>query len=142
MKTNIAYSLEDIQEVVEKLYSLLATHSVVTFTGPLGAGKTTLVRSLLRRCGITDVITSPTFTYVNMYENGKGETFYHFDCYRIKSMNEFRAAGFDEYIYQPSSWAFIEWPEVVEPLLTHTVCRVIIEYEGNARNLSINCIDN
>lgn len=141
MKTNITYGLEDIPDVVEKLYALLSSCSVMTFTGPLGAGKTTLVRLLLQRCGVTDLITSPTFTYVNVYENGSSETFYHFDVYRIKSLNEFKAAGFDEYLYQPSSWAFIEWPEIIEPLLTHNVCRVTIEYEGIKRTMTIECVN-
>ena len=139
MKMKIIYGIDEIPSVVEKLYVLLATCKVMTFTGPLGAGKTTLTRLLLQRCGVPDLITSPTFTYVNVYENKQGQTFYHFDCYRIKTTEDFKAAGFDEYLYQPQSIAFIEWPEVVMPILTHDVCHVTIEYEGDKRSITIDC---
>lgn len=139
MSKKIIYGIDEIPDIVEQLYALLATCKVITFTGPLGAGKTTITRLLLQRCGVTDLITSPTFTYVNVYENNQGQTFYHFDCYRIKALDEFRAAGFDEYLYQPQSFALIEWPEVIMPILTHEVCHVIIEYEGDKRSMVVSC---
>lgn len=139
MKMKIIYGIDGIPNIVEKLYTLLAMCKVMTFTGPLGAGKTTLTRLLLQRCGVADLITSPTFTYVNVYENKEGQTFYHFDCYRIKTVEDFRAAGFDEYLYQPQSVVFIEWPEVVMPILTHDVCHLTIEYEGEKRSITIEC---
>jgi tRNA threonylcarbamoyladenosine biosynthesis protein TsaE len=120
---------------------MMPQYQVFTFTGALGTGKTTLVRALLRRCGVTEVITSPTFTYVNVYENDQGQTFYHFDAYRVKSAADFKAAGFDEHLYQPTSWAFIEWPEVVSPLLTHAVCHITLDYHDSQRVMSIECID-
>lgn len=139
MKTKIIYGIDEVPEIVEKLYALLATCKVMTFTGPLGAGKTTLTRLLLQRCEVVDLITSPTFTYVNVYENRQGQTFYHFDCYRIKTLEDFKAAGFDEYLYQHQGLAFIEWPEVVLPILTHDVCHIALEYEGDKRSLIVDC---
>jgi tRNA threonylcarbamoyladenosine biosynthesis protein TsaE len=103
----------------------------MTFTGPLGAGKTTIIRELLRRSGVTGLITSPTFTYVNLYTNEQGQTFYHFDLYRIQTLDEFAHAGFDEYLYQPNSRCFIEWPAIIEPLLSSNVCRVTLDYDGS-----------
>jgi len=131
------YSIDEIDTVVELLYAMMPQYKVITFTGSLGAGKTTLVKSLLRRCGIQGVITSPTFTYLNVYENDQHQTFYHFDCYRIKTIDEFKAAGFDEYLYQPHSWVFIEWPEVVCSLVDREVIRVDIEYDGEQRILNL-----
>src|SRR5439155_12466456 len=96
-------------------------YAVFTFSGTLGSGKTTLVQSLLESCGVMEHVTSPTFTYVNCYKNNRGETFYHFDVYRIKNCQDFIQAGFDEYLYQPNSWAFIEWPESILSLLDHQV---------------------
>lgn len=136
----IIYNLDQIDSVVEYLYQQLPHCKVITLVGSLGAGKTTLVKALLRRCGIEDVITSPTFTYVNVYENVSGQTFYHFDCYRIKSLDEFKMAGFDEYLYQPNSWAFIEWPEVVMPLVAHEVCHILIDYRDSEREITIELI--
>lgn len=139
MKIKIVYGIDEVSVIVQKLYELLTTCKVMTFTGPLGAGKTTITRLLLKKCGVNDLITSPTFTYVNVYENKQRQTFYHFDCYRIKNLDDFRAAGFDEYLYQPNSVSFIEWPEVVMPILTHDVCNVTIEYEGDKRSITIEC---
>lgn len=128
MDIEIKYSLDTIDEVAKILHGFLPECPVFTFTGPLGAGKTTLVRHLLKHCGVEHLVTSPTFTYFITYHNAQNETFYHFDLYRLKSLDEFRAIGFEEYLYQPNSWAFIEWPEVIEPLLTHDVCHITIDY--------------
>jgi len=128
MIKEIIYSLQEQDKVIQELKLLMNKYHVFACTGPLGAGKTTTIKALLRNCGITDTITSPTFTYVNAYENKQGERFYHFDLYRIGSVEEFQAQGFDEYLYQPNSWAFIEWPEVIGSLLTHDVCRLFFDY--------------
>lgn len=128
LKKEIIYSLDDHAVVIEELKSLMPKVQAFACVGPLGAGKTTTIKALLRSCGVTGVITSPTFTYVNEYTNDKDEDFYHFDLYRIGSVEEFQAQGFDEYLYQPNSWVFIEWPEVIKPLLTHNVCWVSFDY--------------
>jgi tRNA threonylcarbamoyladenosine biosynthesis protein TsaE len=135
---NFIYSLNSIDTAVEILYAQMPKYQVLTFSGPLGAGKTALIKLLLARCGVQDVVTSPTFTYMAIYTNGQKETFYHFDLYRIQSMGDFLQAGFDEYLYVPGSWSFIEWPEVITPLLTHSVCRVTLDYVSREeRSLSI-----
>ena len=126
----IVYSLDQIPDVAKKLIALMPQCAVFTFTGPLGAGKTSLVREMLRQLGIKGAVASPTFTYVNRYENDQGQTFYHFDLYRIEDKEDFIAAGFDEYLYQPNSWVFIEWPEPVMPLVDKKVCHVKIDYAG------------
>ena len=128
MIKQIIYSLEEQDKAIQELKDLMKQYKVFACSGPLGAGKTTTIKALLRSCGITETITSPTFTYVNAYENDKGERFYHFDLYRIASIGEFQEQGFDEYLYQDNSWAFIEWPEVIESLLTHDVCYVFFDY--------------
>ena len=135
-KKRIIYSLDQVADVAKELLSYMDQCAVYTFTGPLGAGKTELVRAMLRQCGIAEHVASPTFTYVNLYENARGQLFYHFDLYRITSRNDFVAAGFDEYLYQPNSWTFIEWPKPILPLLTHNVCHVTIDYYGDKRELT------
>jgi tRNA threonylcarbamoyladenosine biosynthesis protein TsaE len=138
MKTKkILFGHADIDEIVQELVALMPTHQIFTFTGPLGAGKTTLIRAMLKKCDVVENVTSPTFTYLNVYENEHGELFYHFDLYRMATFNDFRAAGFDEYLYAPNSWTFIEWPAVIMPLLKEKVCVVELDYAGNQRQLVI-----
>lgn len=144
LKKTIEYHIDQVPDVVTQLGELLDRCQVITFTGPLGAGKTTLAQSILRAQGITEPIMSPTFTYVNSYKDQLGRTFYHFDLYRIDSAQNFLAQGFEEFLYQPHSWALIEWPEVIAPLLTHGVCHVTIEYhtqEAEKRLLTIECLN-
>jgi len=139
----IIYGLNELDEVVLNLIQKMNTHQVFTFSGPLGAGKTTMIADLLKQCGITQPITSPTFTYVNIYYNLEGQTFYHFDLYRLDNLDEFVSLGFDEYLYQPNSWTFIEWPSIIMPLLTHDVCHITIDYPDNIalREMKIKCIN-
>ncbi len=142
MEDTLIISIEQIDQVVDALVALMDHCKVFTFEGPLGAGKTTIIRDMLKQCGIAQPITSPTFNYVNVYENQKGQLFYHFDLYRIHTFDDFLQAGFDEFLYLPNSWAFIEWPEVIMPLLTKQVCVVSIDYhEGNKRAIQYTVID-
>ncbi len=131
----IVYSLDTIDLVVNYLRDQMKECAVFTFTGELGAGKTTLIKAFLRSCGIQQPVTSPTFTYVNIYENKEGQTFYHFDLYRIKTVDDFISAGFNEYLYQPQSWSLIEWPQAIAPLLDEKVCHSILDYEADQRKI-------
>lgn len=143
MEKKLIIGIEEIDQVVDALYALMDRCKVYTFEGPLGAGKTTVIRELLKKCGIHQPITSPTFNYVNVYENQEGQLFYHFDLYRIHTLDDFLDAGFDEFLYLPDSWAFIEWPEVIMPLLTKQVCNVTIDYYNDAkRSVTYSTINN
>ncbi len=133
----MVYSLDTIDLVVHYLRGQMANSAIFTFTGELGAGKTTLIKAFLKECGITQSVTSPTFTYVNIYENQQGQIFYHFDLYRIKSVDEFIAAGFNEYLYQPNSWCLIEWPAAIVELIEEKACHCILDYEDDKRKIYI-----
>ena len=122
------YNLNQVDEIATKLYNLGSSCNVYTFTGNLGAGKTTLIKSLFKKFSIDEPIVSPTFNYVTSYKNSNRETLYHFDLYRINNLQDFMNAGFDEYLYNDKSWAFIEWPEIIMPLFTKNVCHITIEY--------------
>jgi tRNA threonylcarbamoyladenosine biosynthesis protein TsaE len=141
IQKTLTFSLNEIDAVAQDVWALNNSCAVYTFTGSLGAGKTTLIQSMLRSAGVTDLVTSPTFTIVNVYHNAAHHNFFHFDLYRIKSLNEFLQGAFDEYLYAPNSWCFIEWPQIIMPLLTHNVCHVNIEYlENEKRKLSYTVI--
>ena len=92
-KKELVYAYEDLDLVVKELEHCMATCQVFAITGPLGAGKTTVIKQLLQDCGVASNITSPTFGYVNEHSNSQGEKFYHFDLYRIKNVQEFQEQG-------------------------------------------------
>ena len=140
MNESIVYSYDQLATIAERLASLVTKYPVITFTGDLGAGKTTLVKELLRKSGVRDVVQSPTFSYVNIYTNQVGQTFYHFDLYRIASLEEFYMAGFEEYLYAPNSVCLVEWPDLIESLLTHDVLSVSLDYKTEtAREIHLSC---
>lgn len=125
----IDYSLEQSDEVVEAIIRLLNSHKVVTFTGLLGAGKTTLIKHILKKCGVHDLVTSPTFAYLNIYNSVDGRTFYHFDLYRIKNASQFFEAGFGDYLGQSNAVVLIEWPEIIASFLNESVFHIFLEYK-------------
>ena len=142
VRHKLVYGIDDVPEVAKTLHTLLGNCAVMTFTGSLGAGKTTLIRELLRYSGVRDeVIQSPTFNYVSIYTSPSGWRFYHFDLYRIKTLQDFNQAGFAEYLYEPQSYALIEWPEIIMPILTHRVCHTDIDYVNeDSRCLVYSCV--
>ena len=116
------------------------TKRVFAFDGKMGAGKTTFIKHLCEAMGTEDVVNSPTFAIVNVYEveakNGNTEEVYHFDCYRIKDIREAMDFGAEEYLYS-GNYCFIEWAEMIEPLLPEDTIWVKIEVEENGeRTLS------
>ena len=92
-----------------RLFELLKPGSVVFLHGNLGAGKTTLVRGLLRAAGHPGAVKSPTFTLVEEYALA-ALTIYHFDLYRLASPDELEWFGFRDYL-RSDSLCLIEWPE-------------------------------
>jgi len=127
----IQYSFDDIASVAKELAQRMQGKKIITFTGMLGAGKTTMIRALLREWGVMSGVTSPTFTYMNQYVTPEGLKIFHFDLYRIKTVDEFIALGFDEYLHRDHSMVLIEWPEVIAPLLQRDdVCHVSLDYDS------------
>lgn len=132
----LIYDLDDIKEVASKLNEFLSECPIITFIGPLGAGKTTLIGELLRQRDVTDAVSSPTFAYVNAYSSAHGKRFFHFDLYRLDNLDQFIAAGFDEYLQQTKAVVLIEWPEILEPLLERMPHgKISIDYVGEKRKL-------
>lgn len=135
------YTLAEVDEVATLLVELVQKKSIITFSGSLGAGKTTLVQAVARRLGVQGPIQSPTFTYVHSYSIPGGKL-HHFDLYRLSSAQDFVEAGFHEYLYQPLAKVFIEWPEIIEPLLMHGYCAATIDYVNREkRRISVRCSD-
>jgi len=121
-------TLLNLESFAKKLTPLINHARIAAFMGPLGSGKTTLIRALAHQMGITDVIISPTFTYLAVYPLPQGKTLYHFDLYRLTTLTQFYDAGFNEYLNQPNSLVFIEWPELIRSLLPPTALLIYLEY--------------
>ena len=113
------------------------TSRVYAFDAQMGAGKTTFISELCRALGTQDVANSPTFAIVNVYELPDGEEIYHFDCYRLKSLREALDFGAEEYLYS-GNYCFIEWPEIITPILPEETVRVSIRVlENGDRELTV-----
>ena len=116
-------SVEGLSEVSDYLQSLREWADVVAFYGPMGVGKTTLIKNLCHRMGVTDEVNSPTFAIVNEYVTDAGESVFHFDFYRIKKLEEAYDIGYENYFYS-GNLCLIEWPELIEPLLPERYLKV------------------
>lgn len=133
--------LNEKNETVSALEILKANepHRVFAFDGAMGAGKTTFIKKLVEQMGSVDIVNSPTFAIVNVYDVEqpyKGEV-YHFDCYRLKDLREAMDFGAEEYLYS-GNYCFIEWPEKIEALLPDDTVWVKIEPQENGeRKLTI-----
>ena len=119
-------SLSDLDKVAEAVLESLNGRSVVAFFAPMGAGKTTLISAIMKYTGSEDTVTSPTFALVNQYYTADRQIVYHFDFYRINSLNEAFDMGYEEYFYS-GDLCLVEWPEKVEPLLPDDTMVVRIE---------------
>ena len=114
-------------------------HRVFAFDGPMGAGKTTFIKKLCEEMGTMDIVNSPTFAIVNVYDVEqpyRGEV-YHFDCYRLKDIREAMDFGAEEYLFS-GNYCFIEWPQLIDALLPDdTVSVHITPLENGDRQLTI-----
>ena len=112
------FTLQEIDEVAQEVLKIIQAENknVVAFYGEMGAGKTTLIKSIAKQLGAIDIIQSPTFAIINEYALKNGSSIYHFDFYRIERIEEALDLGLDEYFYS-GKLCFIEWPEIVETLL-------------------------
>ena len=117
--------LSDLPDVAEEIIASLDRRNVVAFFGPMGAGKTTLIREICAQLGSTDTVTSPTFALINRYDTAEGNPIFHFDFYRIERPEEAFDMGYEEYFYS-DGLCLVEWPEKVEELLPDEVMKVTI----------------
>lgn len=126
MKQITIDSLSELPKVAELVLESLEGRNVVAFFAPMGAGKTTLISALMEKTGSEDIVTSPTFALVNQYYTAEREPVFHFDFYRINSINEAFDMGYEEYFYS-GDLCLVEWPEKVEQLLPDDTMVVKIE---------------
>ena len=135
----LTYTLEEIDHAVQALLPHLSTHHIIAFSGEMGAGKTTLIRHLCAQLGIQGEVNSPSFALVNEYQIAQsGQPVYHFDFYRIKSLEEVYDFGLEEYL-ESGHLCFLEWPELIEDLLPESsLCVQLALLPDGRRTIIIN----
>ena len=130
-------SAAQTEQLAKKLAAHLTAGDVIAFYGDLGAGKTAFTRGLAAGLGVTDAVTSPTYTIVNEYLSGRLPLF-HFDLYRLSSGDELFDIGWEDYLRRGGVCA-VEWTENVEDAVepTYTVTIRHIPDEPDTRAISI-----
>jgi|TARA_Y100000782_G_C10131963_1_gene243312 tRNA threonylcarbamoyladenosine biosynthesis protein TsaE len=128
--------IKDYDRVSE--YILSNNYSnIFLFYGEMGSGKTTLIQSLCKNIGVFDKVLSPTFSIINEYKMKNKSLLYHFDFYRIKTIDELVEIGFDEYVYS-NKICFIEWPQIAMKLISRKFIKVKIDINKDLkRNIII-----
>ena len=106
--------------------------NIVLISGDMGAGKTTLIKEILKSMNVIDNISSPTFSIINEYNTSKEDIIYHMDLYRIKSMNELDSIGLYEYL-QSGSMCILEWGEMIESFIESEFNKFVITKENELR---------
>lgn len=124
--------LEDLPEVAQEIVGLTKSNKILTFSGQMGAGKTTLITAICKALGVQDAISSPTYSLVNEYLDADGQSIYHFDFYRIEDEEEALDMGVEEYFYS-GNLCLIEWPEKIEGLLPENCLQIKINLEKSER---------
>ncbi len=123
-------SVDAIPEAAEKFVALMGDETVYAFHGDMGAGKTTFIRQLCRALGVEeDLANSPSFSIINEYRSDTtAELMYHFDLYRLESVEEALEIGVEDY-FDSGALCLLEWPERIEPLLPDDT--VVVEIKVN-----------
>ncbi len=131
-----SYTLDTIDNAAAMFWHVASPYRVITLSGDMGAGKTTFISHLCDLLLVQDAVSSPTFALINEYafqQNGKEETIFHLDWYRLKDAAEAVNAGMEDCIEQAmrgGAYCFIEWPEKAPELLRAPYLSVSIETTG------------
>lgn len=122
-----ARSIDDLPNIAAALLEQIGNRHIIAFAGNMGAGKTTFIKVLCQQLGVTDVVSSPTYSLANEYHTTQEKVF-HLDLYRLNDIDEAIHIGIEEYLYA-DAYCFIEWAAVIAPLLPDDVVRVSIQLD-------------
>ena len=131
-------NLEELSKVSELLIDWRDYSNIVAFYGNMGAGKTTLIKNLCAKLGVQDEVNSPTFALVNEYQTENLDSVFHFDFYRIKSLEEVFDIGYEDYFYG-GNLCLLEWPELIDPLMPEHFIKVEITLGDTDTSRKIKC---
>jgi tRNA threonylcarbamoyladenosine biosynthesis protein TsaE len=138
MSNLINYQLSNIDKVSTQIIENAKDNKIWLFFGEMGAGKTTLIKSICKNLGVSEEINSPTFSIVNEYKTTNGKTIYHFDFYRIKSIEEVYDMGIEDY-FKTNNICLIEWPNKIDEILNDEITyKIEINMVEEKRFIKIN----
>ena len=110
---------------------------IFLFTGQVGSGKTTMIKSFSKKLSVINNTSSPTFNIINEYKDDNKKSIYHLDLYRLKSINDLVEIGFEEYI-NSGNYCFIEWPEIADSFFVDKYININISINSkNSRDIDI-----
>ena len=121
----ITHSAAETRAFGARLAQQLQAGDVLLLEGDLGAGKSELTRGIARGLGVTGYVTSPSFTVLQVYEEGRLKLF-HFDWYRLSSVNELYELALDEYLYDDGV-SVVEWPDQAADAIPETHLSIGVE---------------
>ena len=132
----LVYELERIDEAANAIYNAVKGRDIITFSGEMGAGKTTFIQALCRRIGVKGVMGSPTFSIINEYES-KDRPVYHIDLYRCRDEEEAIRAGVEDCLYSGCT-CLVEWPSKAPSLFPEETIRIhITEIDDHTRKITV-----
>lgn len=134
----LIFSLDEIAVAAKDFAEKTAGYKVIALEGEMGAGKTTFVNAYCKVAGVTDAISSPTFSIINQYITAGGQVIYHIDLYRLKNEEEAIQAGVEDCLYSGNT-CFVEWPQKAPGIFPDTTLHATITaIDTNTRKLKIN----
>tara|TARA_Y100001970_G_scaffold286862_1_gene410064 strand:+ start:3050 stop:3466 length:417 start_codon:yes stop_codon:yes gene_type:complete len=125
--------MEETQIFASYLASIIPEGTVIALIGNLGSGKTTFSQGYARALNVQENVGSPTFKLISEYM-GTPHNFYHVDCYRLNSINDFLNIGGEKYLYPEGAVTLIEWADLIDKLLSDRV--ISIQFERSEKNLN------
>lgn len=124
---------EELLDAAKILIEKYPTQRLFAFYGEMGAGKTTFIKSICDLLKVTDNVSSPTFAIVNVYQTQTNDEVYHFDFYRIKSIEEVYDIGYEDYFFS-DQYCLMEWPELIKNLLPEETIPVEIKVDHTTQS--------
>ncbi len=134
----LRFSLTDVGSAAKAFWDWAGDARIITFSGSLGAGKTTFIHAICDVLGVVDAVSSPTFALINEYRfvrAGREHIIHHMDWYRVRDADEAVDAGMEDALNNPAVICFVEWPEKASELLSMPHLRVSISHAGEWERL-------